>query len=145
MALRDDGENGSPEFEVAGVQALQLSVLHISFDEHSQLAICTVQGDYEWGLAVGTPYAELEPGICGIFCSRTLPELPLGMIEECDVRLSDQLDVDRVHLEFESGRELIMIAGESYENAEGQLYFGRFDESVLVFQSVADSEAVLWK
>lgn len=121
---------------------LQLTRLELMFGIQHGCTIHTYQDDTEWGLQL-TPDRQREgPREWeGIYRQRAL-DLPLGRIDSVDVRI-DEDTLAEVTLRFAEA-ELLLIAGEVWENFDGTLDFHRYDESVLVFTDPAAASALVW-
>jgi hypothetical protein len=143
MALRERGVDGKPQFEDAHVPLLQLSVIHVIFDNDSVVEIGTYQDDDEFGLCSWVTEEQLADGLDGIFRTRELAELPCGIVSNVGLGLNDRGNIADLTLTFEDGREILLVAGEVYEDW-GSLRFCRDDESVLVFSPPSDAELVDW-
>jgi hypothetical protein len=140
MALRDTTPAG-PQFADIAMLLLQLVRLDLKISAQRGCTIDTYQNDNEFGLQL-TPEQPLEPRDWdGIYRQRAL-DLPLGAIDSVDVRL-DEGTLAEVTLRF-SDAEMLLIAGEIWEDRDGTLSLHRYDESVLVFTDVAAARALTW-
>jgi hypothetical protein len=133
MALRDAGPDGLPDWQDESVPFLQLSRLNLILADGTRAAIITYQNDDRFGLCRDDtlpPFEFLtsEPG--SIFRERPLDELPPGEIRSVSVLTSDG-DIAEVRLDVD-GREVLLWAGEVYEQADSTLRVVPMDESILV-------------
>jgi hypothetical protein len=145
MALRDTTPSG-PQFIDAEVPLLQLVRVDLTIDAHHRCTIHTYQDDSQddtaWGLQLAPDKPRADPRDWdGIYRQRSL-ELPVGRIDGVDVRI-DEDTLAEVTLRFAEA-ELLLIAGEVWENFDGTLDFHRFDESVLAFTEPAAASALVW-
>ncbi len=143
MAIRDAGPNGLPQFEVEGVDCVQLWHLEAETDQ-GFIAITTHQADDLWGLQLEkvAERSEADPG--GIFRRRELPELPHGEIEAVAIRTAvPSSDLAEVVIEV-SGARVTLVAGEIEERIGGSLSSRWLDESVLVFTDAEVLESIDW-
>jgi len=143
MALRESGASGAPQFEDPEVPFLQLVVLHLLLPGESVVEIATHQDDDEFGLWSRSARRPLLSGADGIYRTRRLDGLPVGQIRHIDTRCSARGNIRAVHLRFDNG-EIVLVAGEAVEEAEGRLRFCLDDESVLLFKRPSDFESVSW-
>lgn len=140
MAVR--GED--PHFEFGGpdVPCLQLHTLRVMLAGDSALAVATYQDDDGFGLAIDTCNSCSDKEAGAGYRLRALPELPTGQVQEVSACLDDDLLAEvtvRVN-----GKDLLLVAGEAYEDHSGELVWHRLDESVLVFARPGDVEAMSW-
>jgi hypothetical protein len=144
MAFREVGPNGHPDFDHSAAPCLQLLFLDAHLDDQSTLAIVTYQNNNEFGLSidVNRDISDAAANWDGIYRFRQLA-LPFGRIESFGWQLSQSGDLTEVCFDI-SGAPLWMIAGETHETWSGELEFHRFDESVLVFESLSAIEAIKW-
>jgi hypothetical protein len=144
MAFREVGASGHPDFDKSAAPCLQLFFLAAQLDDQSTLAISTYQNDNEFGLSIDAnrDISDAARNWDGIYRFRQLA-LPLGRIESFGWQLSHSGDLTEVLFDV-SGSPLWMIAGETHETWAGELEFHRFDESVLVFESLSAIEAITW-
>lgn len=92
------------------------------------------QDDDSWALWVGTVPSSrhLAPDIGeGWFRVRPLPEFPRGRVDKVQVAASLS-NIQEIRIVI-GGREVILRAGEVYENMDGTLTVCDHDESVLIF------------
>lgn len=142
MALYED-PGGQPHFEADAVPFLQFSVLDQYLDGGGRRRVGTYQSDDVWGLSFDPPTTHL-PASEGIFRLRRAAQLPCGRVDRVEVALDDPAgDIAEVRLEL-SGGEVLLVAGEVYEDRDRPLRIVRGDESVLVFTDPALVETVAW-
>lgn len=145
MALVEEGPDGRPQFEVAGVPVTQLSVLWVLLADHRVVTIQTYQDEYEFGLGTELVGSPSLTGDHGIWRDAQLGDLPTAFVSGVQIRLSARGNVSEVELAFDGGREILLVAGEAYETGVDQLYFVCNDESVLLFREPSDVSAVAWR
>lgn len=144
MAIREEGQNGQPQFEADDVECLQLWRLELEIEDTTIVTVSTYQNDYLWGLQFDrqAQFAGFESG--GIFKHRILSELPIREIEAVTVRRAvPRLDVAEVVVEI-AGQEVTLLAGEIEETWSDRLVFRWMDESVLIFTDTAAIESTSW-
>jgi hypothetical protein len=139
MAVREGGDG--PEFGGPDVPCLQLVVLNAQLAGGPALAVHTYQNDCECGLILAPPI-DAGPYQDGIYRARSLPELPVGPVDEVAVRVDGGV-LAEVLLRI-GRRDLLLVAGEAYEDSDGGLSWHRFDESVLAFTEPTAAEALTW-
>jgi len=144
MAFRDEGEDGKPVFEEPTAPFLQLGVVHLTMADGSIVSVQTYEDSGEWGLCPDVPTEPLKPALEGIYRTRRLEGLVTGEVSDVDTTLTQQGNIRTVELRFEGDRSIVLVAGEVYEDEDGSLRYCIDDESVLLFQSVADVESVNW-
>ncbi|AEV85366.1 hypothetical protein ACWT_4346 [Actinoplanes sp. SE50] len=140
MAVREGGGAG-PEFAGPDAPCLQLLTLSAQVLDGPALTVGTYQDDDVFGLLLTSP----EDGASsrnGIFRARSLPELPVGPVDEVTVHLDADVLAEVVLRIGE--RNLLLIAGEAYENGDGDLSWHRLDESVLAFVDPEAAQALPW-
>lgn len=136
MAVRDVGPLGTPLFRDPTVPYLQVCPLYVEFIGGGGREIHTYQNLYPdgWGLCLddlygGVPDEFSEPG--SIFRTRTLPELPAGLIEDAGVVQGPNGDIIEVWMKA-ACVSIKLYSGEVYEENDGTLRAVRPDESILV-------------
>jgi hypothetical protein len=102
------------------------------------------QDDDEFALCTERRAVDFSSGWSGIFREAELVDLPCELVSRVDVRLNDRPNVSELLLAFEHGAQILLVAGESEEQADGRLRFRRNDESVLLFRNPADAERLDW-
>lgn len=143
MAIVEVGPDGSPLFEVAGIECLQLWRLELETADGLK-AINTYQNNDLWGLQVESAAQRSVHEVDGIFRRRRLSELPTGDVEAVTVRRAvPTLDVAEIELEV-SGATVTLVAGEIEEHVGARLSFRWLDESVLVFTNPDKPASISW-
>jgi len=146
MALFEEGPDGRPQFEVAGVPVTQLSVLWLLLADHRVVAIQTYQVNDEFALGAEIVGSPSLMGDHGIWRDAQLGDLPTAIVSGVQIRLSDRGYVSEVELSFDGGRAILLVAGEANETGvDKQLYFVPNDESVLLFREPSDVSALAWR
>lgn len=145
MALFEEGSDGRPQFEVAGVPVTQLSVLWVLLDDQRVLAIQTYQDDDQWGLCSEVVAQPSPTGDHTIWRDAHLGDLPTAFVSGVQIRLSARGNVSEVEICFDGGREILLVAGEGYEDGVDRLFFSRNDESVLLFREPWNVSALHWR
>lgn len=142
--IADDPEDGVRR-EAPPLPCLQLSYLVMRLDDGPPVRITTYQNDDIFGLAVARrDPPDLAVGPHEPVTSRTLDELPTGPITAVQVHLCDTTD-DVAEIEVTVGSTtLVIVAGEVDLDQDDQLRWYWLDESVLVFTSTIDADAVQW-
>jgi hypothetical protein len=92
----------------------------------------TWQDDDEFAFCTERRAVDFSGESSGISRESELEGLPCEIVARVDVRLNDRCNVSELLLEFEHGAEVLLVAGESEEQADGRLLFKRNDESVLL-------------
>jgi hypothetical protein len=143
MAIVDVGPDGSPLFEVVGIDCLQLWRLELETADGLK-AITAYQNNDLWGLQIDSAAQRSVHEVDGIFRRRRLSELPTGDVEAVTVRRAvPTLDVAEVELEV-NGATVTLVAGEIEEHVSAQLSFRWLDESVLVFTDPYSPASISW-
>lgn len=91
-ALREQGEDGEPQWYDRSINLLQLGRLDIHFAGGSFRALCTYQNDSTWGLWLLENPLRMVPAAPdqgSIYRVRSMSELPIGPVTSVDVRLQD--------------------------------------------------------
>ena len=143
MALREEGADGVPQFEVEELPVVQLLVLELMLDD-GPITIQTWQDGDEWALCTDRRTLVFSGGLSSSYRESELVGLPCELVSNVVVRLNDRKNVEEVLLAFENGAEVLLIAGEAYEHKDHSARFTRGDESVLLFRDPADAARLEW-
>jgi hypothetical protein len=136
MALWEVGPSGTPVFHDPAIPYLQVCPLYLEFVERGGRDIHTYPNDWthSWGLCVDVLYGsppDESSEVGSIFRTRTLGELPVGVIEDVRIVQVDRGDIAEVYLRV-NGACVALWSGEIYEEANRSLRVVRPDECVLV-------------
>ncbi|WP_433789051.1 hypothetical protein [Actinoplanes sp. CA-252034] len=141
MAVRG-GDEGTPEYNGPDVPCLQLLALDAVRPDGTAVNITTYQNDLSFGMwANAGAVCDRDDRGRG-YRRRALTELPTGRIVEVEVYLDDDV-LAEVRIQI-ADNELLLVAGESYEDWSGGLEWHRLDESVLVFTDPGEAEKMRW-
>jgi hypothetical protein len=141
MAVRG-GDEGTPKYSGADVPCLQLLALDVVRPDGTSVNITTYQNDLSFGLWANAGADCEGDGWSRGYRRRVLTELPTGPVREVGVYLDDDV-IAEVRLRI-ADLELLLVAGESYEDWPGELEWRRLDESVLVFTDPGEAEELRW-
>lgn len=141
-------EHAPHVFELPNVPFIQATPVAFDVDAKNKVrthcAIDNYQNDDVFGLHFKRAIEPLDPTKSfGIFRWRPLTELPTGIVDDVTVRL-EQGDIQEVELVV-NNCALLFLSGEVEDTWNEELVFRRFDESVLIFQNVADVDRIDWK
>jgi hypothetical protein len=134
MAVRDEGEDGCPQWYDPGIPALQVGRLDILVAEGTVVNIVTVMIGTCWGLARtdGLPPLYPAPAVGkSIYRDRMLSELPVGVIQAAEVAVEEDDTIHSVYLSV-AGHTIHLRAAEVQEELDHTLRIVDCDESVLI-------------
>ena len=143
MALVESGPSGAPVFGRHSQPFLQLNYLQLWLAGHPPVVVGTYQNDDTWGLSLEERLV-LEGDAAtrtSVFREANLSQLPLGVITAVGARRDSAGDLATITLGFAT-EEIVLAAGEVYENAHGPPTVAFGDESILVFHSSESFHAV---
>lgn len=138
------GPDENPSFSHSQLEFMQALLLELRFESGITLQISCWQDDHEFALwPRQVPQQERIAPICDpartLFRVRRMNEFPVGSLKEIEWRVNDCANIHTIRLRIDSS-EVILRAGEVYENPDGSLIIRDQDESVLVFLN-ADAHA----
>ena len=131
------GPDEHPSFSHSQLEFVQALVLELRFESGMTLQVSCWQDDDEFALCPRqVPHEQRIVPISDpartLFRVRRMNEFPLGSLREVDWLANDRANIHTIRLHLDSS-EVILRAGEVYENPDGSLHISDEDESVLVF------------
>lgn len=146
MAVRSNDGHTEFIFDDPQVPCLQMRWINLWTTLGESVQFGVYQNNDEWGLTVDRRREPSEQDLhrsAGYRVS-TLDDLPLGVVRQVSVFVSDRGDLAEIELDVDE-QFLLLVAGETYETSGDEIEFGRYDESVLVFRSRVDYDSLDWK
>jgi hypothetical protein len=134
-ALRGWGADEKPVFNDSQVPLEQFLHLVVTLSHLGSQRVGTYQNDTVFGLRVD-PWSYVVPASSEALRWQDALPLPVGVVQDVEIRLSSTGDVCEVCLEIE-GSSLLLMAGEVEELGNSALRYTRLDESVLVLSPSA--------
>lgn len=139
------GENAEPAiFRDPLVPCMQFLRLDLSVEDGKVWTITTYQSDDGWGLFSNIEAPPMDSdGWGGIYRYDESPDLPVGRVDNVEIWASGAGDLAEIKFDV-AAQQVLLIAGEVYEDWNRPLRVVWLDESVLVFKSQSDAGVVDW-
>lgn len=129
------GPEDAGHFSDPILNLVQANVLELRTSSGQIFHFSCVQTDDVWAiwpyLVSGDRQLTADPGE-GTFRTRPMPEFPRGMVNRLRIEPEERMNIQEVRMTVDQ-RQVILRAGEIYENTDGTLSVVDRDESVLVF------------
>jgi hypothetical protein len=131
------GPDEHPSFSHSQLEFVQALLLELRFESGMTLQVSCWQDDYEFALwprqvTYEQRIVSMTDPARTLFRVRRMDEFPLGSLKEVEWLANDCANIHTIRLRMDSS-EVILRAGEVYENPDASLIIRDQDESVLVF------------
>lgn len=131
------GPDEHPSFSHSQLEFVQALVLELRFESGMTLQVSCWQDDDEFALwPRQVPHEQRISPISDpartLFRVRQMNEFPFGLVRDVELLVNNRANIQTIRLYLDSS-EVILCAGEVYENPDGSLHISDEDESVLIF------------